>query len=347
MQTVTLRPPAHLAPAYPIHVGTGALSALPELLQSLQPVDGVFVLHDRAVTPLAQTVAASVQGTLIAVESGEASKTLAEADRICRALLDAKATRRSILVTVGGGMLTDLGGFVASVYQRGIRVIHIPTSMLAMVDAAIGGKTAVDLGEAKNMVGTMHHPVGIIADIDTLQSLGQPQLCEGIVEAVKAMMMLDAGMFAWIETHLPLLLARDPEALTTCVTASARLKADVVAEDERDDNRRLFLNFGHTVGHAVEALSGFRIAHGRAVSIGMMAEMRLAKTPGAERMESMLNAMDMPLEIPAEMNTDELWNLMRSDKKSVRGEVRMAVPAQIGQGEVRPITEDAFRQLRA
>lgn len=346
MPTLTLAPPTHISAPYPIVIGKGASSLLPSILKELDPADQLVVLFDRRMETAAKEVAAIVSAKhLFPIESGEKSKTLSELERLATALLRIGATKSTILLMVGGGMVTDLGGFLGSIFMRGIRVVHVPTSMLAMVDAAIGGKTAVEVGMVKNVLGTIHHPSAVVADTDMLEHLPDLQLHEGIVEVVKEAAMLDGAAFAWLEKAMPEILAREDDALTRCIAEGVRMKAAVVQADDRDLSHRHFLNFGHTVGHAVEALSRFSISHGQAVSIGMALEMRIAKTQGADRVLALLKAMNMPVNLPADFDPKKLWQLMQSDKKKKGGTVRLFVPRAIGEGAMMPLEKEKFFAL--
>jgi 3-dehydroquinate synthase len=345
MPTITLRPSTASPVPYPILIEEGSIAQLSSLLDGLRP-DLIAILHDEGVTPIAQQIRKLLpRSLLLSVPSGEGSKSLATIERLAAAMLKKGLTRRSVLINVGGGMLTDLGGFLASIYMRGIRYINIPTTMLGMVDAGVGGKTGIDLGSVKNILGTIAHPSAIVIDPQFLATLPEPALAEGLVEAVKMAAILDEKTFAWYEAHLPDVLKRDPHALQEAIMTAVQLKADTVMQDERDDGKRLFLNFGHTIGHAVEAWSEFTIPHGQAVSIGMVAEMALAKTNGADRITRLLEAMNMPTTMPADAPSNILWKLMQSDKKNAAGQVRMAVPVSIGKGEMHPIREEDFRRL--
>lgn len=346
MRTIPLHPAPRSSRLYPIVIGKGAIGEIPRLAAE-SGADGAIILCDERLAETAERLSKTLHAApVIRVASGEASKSLRETERICAELVRLQATRQSLLVCIGGGMLTDLGGFVASIYMRGIRVVHVPTSLLSMVDAAAGGKTAVDLGNAKNLIGTIHQPAAVVVDINLLQTLPDPQLREGLVEVIKMAAILDARSFAWLEQNLKRALDRDDAAMEECIADAVRMKADVVGEDAHDDGKRLHLNFGHTVGHAVEALSQFAISHGRAVSIGMAREMAMQKTTDRERVLALLRMMDMPLAIPAEYDADALWRLMESDKKSLRGDVRIAVPTAIGAGTVRSISREEFRAAR-
>lgn len=342
-RTITLTPPSHTPAPYPIVIGSGALKELPSILKSLDPVDRIVVFYDRRIEAIAKVVASMVATThLVPIESGEQSKSLKELETLAAELLRIGATKSSVLIAVGGGMVTDLVGFLASIFMRGVRVIHVPTSMLAMVDAAIGGKTAVEVGIVKNILGTVHHPSAVVCDISVLTNLPKTQLAEGVVEVVKEAAMLDAKTFSWLEEAMPDILTRKEDTLARCIAEGARMKAVVVQADDRDVSHRHFLNFGHTIGHAVEAYSHFAISHGQAVSIGMVCEMAIAKTKDADRVRALLKSMDMPLEIPAEFPPAALWTIMQSDKKKKAGVVRMFVPSSIGQGVMRPLSEKEF-----
>ena len=345
MKTLQIKPPAHQASSYPVIIGKDLLKKIPELTKG---ADRIAIVHDTRMTELALSVANGLKNApLIPIASGEASKTLTEAERLCGEFLKIGLSRKSMVIAIGGGMVTDIAGFAASVYQRGIQIIHSPTTMLAMGDAAVGGKTAVDLGPAKNMIGTIHQPAAIVMDIATLASLPKTALCEGLVESVKMAAILDSDAFTWIEKMIPKLLKRDEAALTECIVRSVEMKAAVIEEDERETGKRMLLNFGHTVGHAVEALSRFAIPHGQAVSIGMVCEMRMGKVPEAERIVKILTMMEMPTAIPEKFSVTDLWALMMKDKKNCDGVVRMAIPDRIGHGTVTSITKALFTTCRS
>lgn len=345
MKTIQIHPPAHNTPEYPVLIGKDLLKNIPELTKD---ADRIVIVHDARMEDLARRVSGLLKSApMISVASGEASKTMTEAGRICEEFLRHGMSRRSIVIAIGGGMLTDIAGFVASVYQRGIRVIHVPTTMLAMVDAAVGGKTAVNLGPAKNMIGTIHQPAAIVMDITTLTSLPKTALAEGLVEAVKMAAILDADAFAWMEKNLPAILKREEAVSIECIARSVEMKAAVIEEDERETGKRMLLNFGHTVGHAVEALSEFSIPHGQAVSIGMVCEMRMVQMPEAGRVTKILSMMEMPIAIPSKFSIADLWTLMTKDKKNSGGVVRVAVPDGIGTGSVQVITTDLFTRCQS
>ncbi|MDO8649031.1 MAG: 3-dehydroquinate synthase [Candidatus Peregrinibacteria bacterium] len=343
MKTIILHHPQAQATSTPVHIGEGMLIELHQFIEKLGNFDGFFILHDAAVKTVAKDIASHLQKAhLISVPSGEASKSLHEVERIASSLLALGATRQSLLLNVGGGMLTDLGGFVASMYMRGIGCVHIPTTLLGMVDASIGGKTGVDLGTVKNLLGAFHHPRAVIADIRLLSTLPDTQFCEGLVEVIKIAAMLDANFLEYIEKNMKKILAKESSVLLSCIEKAVSLKVQIVEEDERDQTKRLFLNFGHTIGHAVEAVSDFTISHGKAVSIGMIAEMQLADLKGVDRMKHLLEEINMPTVIPDTCKPQTLLRAMQSDKKVISRDLRIAVPREFGKGEIITLDEERF-----
>lgn len=343
MHTLSLSPPADHPEASVIHIGDHALEDLKSLTKDIEQI---VILFDEGIQTIADQVASQIPNTIkIPVASGDASKSLSEVDRIVSQMLDNGCTRKTLLLGVGGGMLTDLAGFISSIFMRGIPCILVPTTLLGMVDAAIGGKTAVNAGARKNMIGTTTHPADIMIDTLLLQTLPTPQLQEGLAEMIKIAAITDAPYFEWLESAIPLFLKRDPSTIDDAVLRAVRAKVKIVEKDERDRDVRLLLNFGHTVGHAVEALSGYTISHGKAVSIGVVAEMKLVKFSEANRVEKLLAAAGLPLIIPADMKQKDLWKLMQSDKKNEGGEVRIAVPKRLGEGGVLPVSEQQFAAL--
>ncbi|MFA7681949.1 MAG: 3-dehydroquinate synthase [Candidatus Peribacteraceae bacterium] len=344
MSIIHLTPPAQKK-RIPILIGSGAIRELPAQLEKEQ-YDRLIMLCDEGVRTIAEGIAEDVGcKTIISVPSGEKSKTLEDVQRLIEELIRAQATRQSILLLVGGGMVTDVGGFVSSIFLRGVRFINIPTSLLCMVDAGIGGKTGVDLAGVKNLIGTLAHPTAVIMDIQMLASLPDSQLHSGIAEVVKMAAMLDAKFFAWLEHHSKEILDHQDAALTACIEKAVQIKVDVVEKDEKECGKRMFLNFGHTVGHALETHSGFALSHGEAVSRGMVAEMAIAGTEDAERITALLTKISMPTTLPKIADAAALWKLMEQDKKTVGDTVRMAVPERIGAGEIRELKKDQFRSI--
>ncbi len=343
----TLRLPLPAVPAHPsaVIVGRNALAELPAFLSELGDIDRIVLLYDDQLESIMEQVRALFPNALcFPVQSGESAKSLAEVERLAQELLLAHVTHKSLLVNIGGGVMSDLGGFLACVYMRGIRYVNVPTTLLAMADAAIGGKVYVNVGPVKNILGHLWYPEAVIVDLDILAGLPDSLLKEGLVEVVKLAAMLNAEFFGWLEEHLESVLRRDEEALSVAIEHAAEMKTSVVGMGKGDSGMHL-LNFGHTVGHALEALSHFSLTHGKAVAIGMSCEMAFADFPERSRVLRLLENLDMPVHLPPEIDTRELWDLMRNDKKNVGNEVRIAVPTALGKGEVRPLARDAFLRV--
>lgn len=345
MRTILLTPPAGKRTATRILIGAGLRKASVSLLENLRP-DRVVVLYDESIEHVAREVQQALPGSsAIGVRSGDASKSLTEVERITTAMLQAGCTRQSVLVNVGGGMITDLGGLIAGIFMRGIACVHVPTTTLAMVDAAIGGKNGVNLGATKNMLGVIAHPAAVVIDTELLKALPAMVLAEGLVEVIKIAAIADAAFFSWLEHNIAKVIAKDLAACEECIANAVALKARIVEQDERDELVRLHLNYGHTVGHAVEANSRFALSHGKAVSIGMVAESRMTGRHGLERIEALLKHVGMPTELPKDVPSTVLWELMQHDKKNIGGQVRVAVPNRLGSADVRSITLADFTSL--
>jgi 3-dehydroquinate synthase len=272
---------------------------------------------------------------LLAFPAGERNKTREQWIQLSDGMFAAGFGRDAAVVALGGGVVGDLGGFVAATFMRGVPYLQVPTTLLAMIDSSIGGKTGVDTTFGKNLVGTFHQPRAVLADVTTLATLPAPQLAAGAAEAVKHGVVADATYLARLEQLRPAVEAGEREALIETVAGSVAIKAAVVAEDERERGRRAILNFGHTVAHAIEAVTGFALLHGEAVAIGMVAEAdlgtRLGVTqPGTtEAVRDALTAWGLPTRLP-EVRADDLLDAMRLDKKARSGAVKFALLEGIG-----------------
>ena len=279
------------------------------------------------------------QPTALFLPAGERFKRLAQVERLAAELANAGADRSSVLIAFGGGIVGDLAGFLAAIYMRGIDYIQVPTTLLAQVDSSVGGKTGVNLTSGKNLIGSFHHPRAVFADIDLLQTLPDRELRAGLFESVKAGIIRDAALFRFMEKNSEKILARDPAALERVITASIRMKAQVVGIDERDSGLRMILNYGHTLGHAIEAATNYRsLLHGEAIAWGMLAALRIAlarKTVGpdqAERIESTILAYG-PLP-PFRATPAKLLAAAGRDKKNSAGTRRFILPKGIGNAVV-------------
>jgi 3-dehydroquinate synthase len=303
--------------------------------------------------------AAGLAAEAMVVPPGEASKTLARAGQLYDALLRAGIDRGSVVAAVGGGVVTDLAGFVAATYMRGVPWVAAATTLLAQVDAAVGGKTAVDHPLCKNLIGAFHQPAAVLADISALATLPEEELRTGLAETIKHGVIRDADLFALLESQADRILARDGEVLEAIVARNVRIKAEVVMADERESGLRRILNYGHTVGHAVESLAmecrtpAARppMTHGRAVALGMMAEARIAERRGlvgravVDRQRRLLERFGLPVRFEARFDLGGCLDLMRHDKKAEAGRMRLVLPESIGAVRVvDDVTDDEVRE---
>jgi 3-dehydroquinate synthase len=337
--------------SYPIHIGPGLIdsSALyaPHLSGGRAAIvtnDVVGALYSSRVKKALEQAGASV--VQIMVEDGEQAKRWGNVDSICDAMLEARCGRDTLLVALGGGVVGDLAGFVAAVYQRGIPFLQVPTTLLAQVDSSVGGKTAINHARGKNMIGAFHQPRAVIADVAALDTLPDRELRAGLAEVVKHGLALDLEFVDWLEKNVEKLLARRTDALIYAVRRCCELKAGIVAEDEREAGKRALLNFGHTFGHAIEGATGYGSwLHGEAIAAGMVmaAELsaRLGLIPGRdlERVRNLIARAGLPIAGPA-LSPGRMLELMAVDKKAAKGKIRFVLLESIGrarvQGEVEP-----------
>ena len=332
--------------SYPIYIGASTLdeAALyrPDLgggrvaIISNPVVAALYLARVRAA--LARAGAAPAVEVL--VEDGEQAKSWASLERVFDALLGARLGRDGVIVALGGGVVGDLAGFAAAVYQRGVPFIQVPTTLLAQVDSSVGGKTAVNHARGKNMIGAFHQPAAVIADVAALGTLPERELRAGIAEVIKHGFALDAALVAWLEANMVRLLAHEADALSHVVRRSCELKAAVVAQDERESGRRALLNLGHTFGHAIEAGAGYGAwLHGEAVAAGMVMAAELSVRVGrlapadAARVRTLLERAGLPVRGPV-MAADRYLELMALDKKAARGRTRFVLLEGIGQAAV-------------
>ncbi len=286
----------------------------------------------------------------ILFDDRETSKSMATVERVCRALVRAGADRRCVLLAAGGGVVGDVAGFVAASYLRGVRLVHLPTTLVAQVDSAVGGKTGVNLPEGKNLVGAFYQPSLVLVDPGVLASLPPRQFRSGLYEVIKYAVIGDPALFAFLERNLGALLRREPSSLSRVVPRCVRAKAEVVRRDERESGLREILNFGHTFGHALETVTGYRkFLHGEAVGWGMIAaaqlgvEMKLLDARAASRIIRLVGAVG-PLPTLPRVTGARIMAAMRSDKKTRGGRLRFVLPNRIGR--VRSIAGLSGRLVR-
>ena len=328
--------------SYDILIKAGLVQQLGTILKEYCPAAAYALISDSHVGKLygeelvGQLSAVGYRVELLTFPAGEWNKTRETWASLSDRMLAAKFGRDSAVIALGGGVVNDVAGFVAATYLRGVPLVQVPTSLLAMIDSSIGGKTGVDVPAGKNLLGAFHQPRVVIADLRLLGSLSSVQLSAGLAEAVKHGVIADAEYFAFLEREYAAIFAKDAHALQRLVHRSVEIKAEVVAQDEREAGKRAILNFGHTIGHAIEATSKYEVLHGEAVAIGMVYETRLAESLGiaapgtTERVATALERLHLPLERPDGSRVDDLIEAMRADKKVRAGEIRLALPCKIG-----------------
>lgn len=328
---VTIR---HRLGEYPAYIGAGILDDLPTLVARHLPGRRLAVITDRNV---ARAVPSTLEVPTLVVAAGERSKSRRKWAELSDRLLDLGFGRDTALVALGGGVVGDLTGFVAATLLRGVPWVAVPTTVLAMVDASVGGKTGVDTPHGKNLVGAFHPPAMVLADPRVLRTLPEPVFRAGLAEVVKHGLVADPAYFEWVRRDAEAILRRDPAILARLVHRSVELKGIIVAEDEFEQGRRAVLNAGHTVAHAIETVAGFAVPHGEAVAIGLVAETALAEELGLATeglvtlVRETLTRLGLPVTLPPDYHTDDLLAAMGHDKKNRDGAIRFALPVALGQ----------------
>jgi 3-dehydroquinate synthase len=332
------------AGAYEVHCARGTLARAGALTKRLGESSGIFLLSSpRVWKHWGKKLRAGFQGPryrgAILFDDRESAKRLATVERLARALVRAGADRDAIVVAAGGGVVGDVAGFVAATYLRGVRLVHVPTTLLAQVDSSIGGKTGVNLPDGKNLVGVFYPPALVIADPEVLSTLPHREFRSGLYEVVKYGVIADRELFIYLCEQVPALLRRDPKALAWVIERSIRIKARVVGKDEREGGLRQVLNFGHTLGHALEAATDYRrFLHGEAIAWGMIAAALLGvvmdrmNEAEADRMIRLIASVG-PLPLLRGVRAAELRSIIAADKKSREGRVRWVMTPKIGKAQ--------------
>lgn len=324
--------------SYPILIGAG-LIAHPDSFAALGERD-VLLVSNTTVAPLyLERLRTSLQVRRcveVLLPEGEAHKSLATVARLLDVLIANRFARDAVVVALGGGVVGDVAGFAAACYLRGIDLVQVPTTLLAQVDSAVGGKTGVNHGGGKNLLGAFHQPRLVVSDTATLDSLPARELRAGLAEVIKYGLICDPDFFAWLEAHVGRLLAREPQALAHAIRRSCEIKAAVVGRDEHEQGERALLNLGHTFGHAIEAAGGFRTyLHGEAVAAGLAmaaslsAEVGLLEPAAAERVRRLLQLAGLPVQVP-DLSVARLREAMQLDKKVRAGQLRLVLLRRIG-----------------
>jgi len=332
--------------SYDILIGPGILSELGKMLDEFLPERSFIMVTDSTVEDYLGVdlmnilEAAGINVSMISFPAGEESKRMDVVVDLARRMVKLGADRGTVILALGGGVTGDMAGFLASIYMRGIPFVQIPTTLLAQVDSSVGGKTGVDLPEGKNLLGTFAQPLRVFADIGVLCTLPAPELRNGLAEVIKYGMIWSSELFAMLEEKWWDVVNLEPHVTAEIVKQSCEIKAHVVAEDEREGGLRRILNFGHTIGHAVEASSEYRIPHGEAVAMGMMAVARISESRGmissedVERLAALLDRFSLPRIIPDYIDDDSILTLIQHDKKVKDGRVHFVLCRGIGQTEI-------------
>lgn len=334
--------------SYPVVVGRGVLRALPEYVAFLRPHASIAVVTSERLAELyGESVIATLRdagydAAITTIPDGETHKTLATASLLYDAFVERRLERQSLVLALGGGTVGDVAGFAAATFMRGISFAQLPTTLIAQVDASVGGKVAVDHPKGKNLIGAFHQPRFVLADIETLDSLPEREFRAGLPEALRYGVIASPALFESLEKRMNEALRRDPDILMDVVTESVRIKAAIVSADETESGVRANLNYGHTFAHALEAVTGYgELLHGEAVGIGAMCVAELARAKGlvsqsfCERQTAILASAGVPLCVPRHVRTEEIVDAMALDKKVTGGRLRFVVPRGVGSVEIR------------
>jgi len=328
--------------SYPIFIHEGMIKLVGKDLQERKVAKRYGVISDDHVASLyaeqlmTSLAEAGIAAELITFPRGEENKSLQTLSTLCSELATRNFDRKDGLIALGGGVTGDITGFLASVYMRGIPFVQIPTTLLAQVDSSVGGKTGVDIPEGKNLVGTFYQPKAVYIDTDVLQTLPEKELLGGLAEVIKYGVIVDKDFFQFLEDNRLPILALDKTIITDTIARCCELKAWVVEQDEREGDLRRILNFGHTIGHAIEAASDFKLIHGLAIGMGMCAIATLSSRIGRldsdeeKRIIRLIEAFGLPINTPAELNRNRIKGYLKTDKKTVGGRVFYVLPERIG-----------------
>jgi 3-dehydroquinate synthase len=326
--------------SYPVHLGQGLLRQRSMWKDILPPGKLLLVSDDTVAGHYLGPVMEALddrQADVVLIPEGESQKSFESWRTILDRLVEIEALRDSCLVALGGGVIGDLTGFAAAAYMRGVRFIQVPTTLLAQVDASVGGKTAINHPAGKNLVGAFHQPCAVLVDLDTLATLPKRAFNAGMAEVVKYGAIRDPEFFSWLEEHREEIVDRNPEVLLSMIARSVRNKAEVVAEDEKESGIRAILNFGHSFGHALEALGGYtQFLHGEAVSVGMVIAASLSEIRGicpdgtTQKIRNLLSAFSLPVEWPAEVSAETAVATMALDKKALDSGMRLILLQKLG-----------------
>ncbi|HWR43638.1 3-dehydroquinate synthase [Sporomusa sp.] len=344
--------------SYTIHIQAAGLGQVGQLMKDMPFSRRALIVTDENVNSLYSgalvdsLITAGFTPSVLVVEPGESSKSLATADKVFTKAISLGLDRKSPIIALGGGVIGDLAGFIAATYLRGVPFIQVPTTLLAQVDSSVGGKTAVNHPLGKNLIGAFYQPQLVVIDPLVLDTLPERELKAGLAEVVKYGVIADPGFFAYLTRHVDSILVRNPAVLTEVISRCCQLKAEVVAQDERETSVRMILNFGHTIGHAVEGVGGYsEYNHGEAVAIGMhgaallSSSLNLCSLAECTAVKQLINAMGLPLTAPG-YGTDELLGYLARDKKVVDSKVNWVLMQDIGRVTItQDVSEEHVRAV--
>lgn len=331
---------------YPIVVGHKWIDRLPEFMQNIKKTSSlllvadekVFSLYGELVLQIVSQAGFRIEPAVLA--GGEENKNLAAVARLYEKMINTGMDRDSAVLALGGGIVGDIAGFAAASYMRGIQYIQIPTTLLAQVDSSIGGKTGVNLLQGKNLVGAFHQPQAVFIDTDFLKTLPEKEYLTGLAEVIKYGIMWDQNLFAFLNANQKKILDLEADALQTIIARSGEIKAEIVAQDEKEQGLRALLNLGHTFGHAFETLTGYKVfTHGEAVAAGMVYAAKLSKSmgllkpSGCEKIISLIQAYRLPIAY-GDLKPDDIVRQMYKDKKNSGGKIKLIIPISVGKCEI-------------
>ena len=331
--------------SYPIHIGSGTIARAGDVLVREGAHRAVVVTNEAVaahwLAPLRASLDAhGVASDVVTIPDGESHKNFVTLESVVTRLLELKAERKTMIVALGGGIVGDVAGFAAAVYQRGMPFVQVPTTLLAQVDSSVGGKTGINHPLGKNMIGAFYQPRAVLIDTQCLSTLPEREVAAGLAEVIKYGAIRDAAFFAWLEGNADALVAREPAALMHAIHESCRIKAAIVAADEREEGERALLNFGHTFGHAIENGVGYgEWLHGEAVASGMVVAARVSQRLGriarqdADRLQALVARAGLPVNVPA-LGFDRWKSLLARDKKVALGTVRYVLLDAIGKAVI-------------
>ena len=332
MKSLTVQIPLIESSSYDIKIKAGLLKDLPQIVEDKLGACSKMIVTDSNVKNSGHIDSLSSCGEVFVIDPpGECNKYMHTVVEILEQMEQNAMGRDSAIIAVGGGTVGDMAGFAASIFKRGIPIVHVPTTTVSQADSSIGGKTGVDSSISKNAYGAFWHPAAVFIDVETLKTLDQRQFNAGLVESIKHALISDRIYFEYLENNIDAILNRDNSTLEELALFNSKVKSSIVSIDPKEKNQRRILNYGHTIGHAIESASNFELLHGEAVAIGIIGasiieiEIGIGNIQRLERVKKLLNKLSLPLEIPTNITKEQIYNLLSRDKKSVKGWPKFAL----------------------